>query len=132
MSIRREVNESLLARLLFVLVVLLPFAVLFLLPGGAPLHSGFWFWAILLACFWFMLSTLVGPEEPASEPQGPRMIHQDEQSADVRDVMDVSIATEDLSGVRTFRGHLRESAAGGYGQPREAFFKQTTPMVLEE
>ena len=132
MSIRREVNESPLARLLFVLAVLLPLAVLFLLPGGAPLHSGFWFWAILLACFWFMLSTVVGPKEPASEPQGPRMIHQDEQSADVREVMDVRIATEDLSGVRTFRGHLRESAAGAYAKLRQAFLNQATPMVQED
>lgn len=55
MSIRREVKESLLARLLFVLAVLLPFAVLFLLPGGrrstAGSGSGPSSWHVFGLCF---------------------------------------------------------------------------------
>ena len=132
MKVRRELNESLWARLVFVLAVLLPFVILFLLPGAAPLHGGFWFWVILLACFWLMLSMIGRPTEAASDPQGPRMIHEDEQSADIRDVMDVRIATEDVSGVRTFRGRLRESAAGAYDKLKQAFSNQATPMVQED
>ena len=132
MSVRRKLNESLWARLLFVLAVLLPFAVLFLLPGAAPAYGGFWFWVILLACFWLMLSMIGEPAEVASEPQGPRMLHENEQFAAIRDVMDVRIATEDRSGVRTFRGHLRESAAGAYDKLKHAFSIRATPMVQED
>lgn len=116
------------------IAVLLPFVILFLLPGGAPLYGGFWFWVILLACFWLMLSMIDSPADAASEPQaaGPRMLHEDEQSAAIRDVMDVRIATEDPSGVRTFRGRLRESAAGVYDKLKHAFSSQATPMVQED
>ena len=127
-----KLNESLWARLLFVLAVLLPFAVLFLLPGAAPAHGGFWFWVILLACFWLMLSMIGRPAEVASEPQDPRMLHENEQFAAIRDVMDVRIATEDPSGVRTFRGRLRGSAASVHDKLKQAFSIRATPMVQED
>lgn len=132
MKVRRELNESLWARLVFVLAVLVPFVILFLIPGAAPAYSGFWFWVVLLACFWLMLSMIGSPAEAASEPQAPRMLHENEQSAAIRDVMDVRIATEDPSGVRTFRGRLRESAAGAYDKLKQAFSNQATPMVQED
>ena len=60
------------------------------------------------------------------------MLHESEQSAAIREVMDVRIATEDPSGVRAFRGRLREPAAGVYDKLKHAFSSQATPMVQED
>jgi len=106
-------------RILMVLIFLIPLAFLFLAPG-VPMHfAGSWFWVALLVCFFLIFSMLgMSTPETAEEPAGPKMIHEQEQPDAIKEIMSVRVATEEPSGVRVFRGRLRESAARAYEKLR--------------
>lgn len=115
-------------RVLMVLIFLDPLALLFLAPG-VPLHfAGLWFWVALLVCF-FLIFSMLGMPTPkmAEEPAGPRMIHEQEQPDAIREIMSVRVATEEASGVRVFRGSLRESAARAYETLKASLSDQAVP-----
>ncbi|HJT70834.1 MAG TPA: site-2 protease family protein [Terriglobales bacterium] len=120
--------------LLLILVVLIPLAVLFLLPGGGFYTGTLWFWLFLLVCFWLLFTMLGMPGATVADtaPQQPRMLHEQEQPSVVRELMDVQVATEQPAGVQVFRGTLRESAAAVYDKLKRAFSGQTVPMVQED
>src|SRR5262245_5603342 len=121
------------ARLLLILAVLLPLVILFLLPGGALVRGGPWFWLALLLCFW-VIRALLGPTpraaESAAEPAF-QMLPPEEQPEVVREVMDVGLATEQ-AGVRTFHGRLREPAATAYDKLQRASPEGIVPLLQED
>ena len=130
---KKEMRTSTWSRLLLVLLLLMPLAVLFLLPGGGLLGGGLWFWMALLLCFWVIWMLFGMSEETAEEIQKleSRMLHEEEQPAPIREVMDVRIATEQ-AGVQVFRGRLREAAATVYEKLKRAFPDRTVPLVQED
>lgn len=125
------------SRLLILLLVLLPFALLFLAPGSVTGVSAFGtvaFWFALLFCFWVIFFILGMPEAQMSPAHhlGPRMLADAEQPDAVKDVMTVSMATEGADGVRIFRGRLRESADAAYQKLKRAVGGQTVPLLQED
>ena len=114
-------------QLLLILAILLPLIVLFLLPGGGMMQGGMFFWMGLLLCFW-LLSLLFGTTE-ASEPEvTTRHLSTEEQPLVVKEVMDVRFAEED-TGVRVFRGRLREPATAVYAKLKHTLGAESTPLL---
>ena len=121
------------SRLLWVLLLLMPIIVLFLAPAAAPLAAGIWFWIALLVCFWLIAAIAGMPEaERGPEGSGPRMIPDTAQPDAIKDVLFVNVATEDATGVRTFRGRLRMSAQAAHARLRQAFGEQSVPLLQED
>lgn len=128
-----EMRSNTWLRLLLVFALLLPFALLFLLPGAGWLGGGLWFWMVLLLCFWLLLMMLGSPGVTAeTAAPGPRMIHETEQPSAVRELMDVNVATEETAGVRIFRGRLRGSAAAAYEKLKRSVSENTIPMLQQD
>lgn len=130
---KSTIRDEVWFQLLVVLVLLLPLVVLFLLPGGALLAGGLWFWLVLLLCFWALwaLLTPAGTMTAETGEPEPRMLHEPEQPEVVREVMKVRLATEE-AGVRTFHGPLREPATTAYEKLKRAFSRQTVPMLQQD
>ena len=129
-----RVHENTWSRLLIVIAVLIPLAVLFLIPGLPAFSSIFSFWLLLLLCFW-LIWAMVGTQESTTvdtAPAGPRMLHEEEQPEAVRDVMKVQVATEEPTGVRIFRGRLRESASAAFERLKRNLGRETVPMLQED
>lgn len=118
------------SKLLWVLVFLLPLAVLFLLPGRSLVSGGLWFWLILIATFWLILAVLGSPRERPAEAQ-MRMLDVRDEPAAVREVMGVRVATEE-AGVRVFRGKLLLPATSAYQKLKLAFRGNAVPMLQED
>ena len=119
------------SRLLWILLILLPLAILFLPPGGGLLGGGIWFWLTLVVSFWVVWSLLGSPHEnKAPEPQ-IRMLDENEEPSAVRDVMSVQVAVEE-SGIKVFRGRLSVSAATAYERLRAALRGKALPMVQQD
>lgn len=120
------------SRLLWVLLLLMPLILLFLAPAAAPLAWGMWFWIALLVCFWLIaaIAGMPGAEQP--EVSGPRMIPEVALPDAIKEVMSVNVATEDDTGVRTFRGRLRIPAAAAHERLRRAFGEQSVPLLQED
>jgi membrane-associated protease RseP (regulator of RpoE activity) len=114
-------------RLLMILCILLPLFILFLLPGGAFLHGGMFFWMGLLLCFW-ILSLLFGTTGASAPAATPHLLTTEEQPGAVREVMDVRFAEEE-AGVQTFRGPLREPAAAAYAKLKRLLGAGAAPLV---
>lgn len=132
---RRASGVATWVRLLLVLAFLLPLAGLFLLPGVGMLASGHWFWLVLLLCFFVILLMAGGPSESitAPSPTARRMLPLEEQPQEIRELMDVEIATEEPAGVRVFRGQLRAPAAVVYDRLKSGIFPaRTVPLVQED
>lgn len=131
---KRSTEVATWSRLLLVLAFLLPLAALFLLPGVGMLAGVHWFWLVLLLCFFVILLMAGGPASPATEPSGTqrRMLPLEEQPQEVRELMDVEIATEEPAGVQVFRGRLRASAAAVYDRLKRIFSARTVPLIQED
>jgi len=114
-------------QLLWILAILLPLIVLFLLPGGGMMHGGMFFWMGLLLCFW-LLSIIFGTTGSNEPEVAARLLSTEEQPLVVKQVMDVRFAEED-DGVRVFRGRLREPAAAVYAKLKHAFGANSTPLL---
>jgi len=132
-GMKDRIRNDLWARLLIILGFLLPLAVLFLLPGGAPVNALLWFWMAVLftiSLSWMLLGV---PQESTRDPERiePRVLREDEQPEPVRQVMDVKAAIEEM-GVRVFRGTLRDSASAVYEKLKHAFSGQTVPLVQQD
>lgn len=127
------IKSSFLVQLVVILVLLLPLIILFLLPGGALIPGTFWFWLILLFCFWVIWALLTpasAARSQAAEPE-PRMLAPEEQPETVREVMNVRFATE-KEGVRMFHGPLREPPGVAFDKLNGAFSGETVPMLQED
>ncbi|HQZ68147.1 MAG TPA: hypothetical protein PLY87_23815 [Planctomycetaceae bacterium] len=97
---------------LFILCLLMPVLFLLTMPGGTMMGGIFWFWMILLLCFWMMGKMVAATGEgEVGQRSGHqlRMLSVEEQPSIIRRVMDVRLATEN-HGVRVFRGPLLEPA----------------------
>lgn len=117
-------------RLLFILSILLPLIIVFLLPSGRIPAGAMFFWMGLLLCFW-LTSLLFETRETSAPAATPRPLTADEQPPTVREVMDVRFAEEE-QGVRIFRGRLREPAAQAYADLRRALGADATPMLTAD
>lgn len=129
-----RVQRDVWSRLLLVLLLILPVAILFFLPDGAVMAPGLWLWAVLLVCFALLLLMLGMPEQvDARVPRRyPRMLPEQEQPDVIGDVMAVNVATEDPVGIRIFRGQLRQSASAAYERVKQASGPGTVPMLQED
>ena len=122
--------------LLFVLCLLMPVLFLLTMPGGTMMGSIFWFWLILLLCFWMMGSMVAAAGECEGEA-GVRPSHQlrmlsvDEQPSVIRRVMDVRLATEN-QGVSVFRGPLLEPADQALNDLQTEFEGRNLPLIQED
>ena len=121
-------------RAFLVLLFLAPLGILFFLPGVPVYLGGIWFWLALIVCIWILLTVMGTPEAATagSEPPAPRMLHDDEQPESVKEVMNVRVATEEPSGIRIFRGRLRESAAAVYEKLKNSVSDKSVPMIQED
>ena len=119
------------SRLLWILLILLPLAILFLTPGGGRLTGGLWFWLTLLVSFWLVWS-IVGTPEAAKPPEPQvRMLDENEEPGAVREVMNVQAALEE-AGVKIFRGKLLVSAAVAYEKLKASLHEKSIPMVQRD
>ena len=122
------------SRLIRVLLLLMPFIVLFFAPAAAPVAVGLWFWLALLLVFWLIAAIAGIPtaESASTSASGPRMLPEVEQPEAVKQVMSVNVATEDAAGLRIFRGRLRLSAVSAYEKLRSAFGGESVPMLQQD
>lgn len=132
---RGRIRQEAWSRLLLILAVLLPLAVVFLLPGGGLFFGGMWFWLALLLCFWFVWLMLGTPDDAEAAavpgPAGPRVLTAEEQPNVVREVLDVRLATEQ-HGVQAFRGPLKEPPEVAFEKLKQASGPQAVPFVQED
>lgn len=120
------------SRLIYILMLLLPLMILFLMPGGA-LMTGMWFWMVLLLSFWMIWLFLGVPASEAGEVMEtePRMLIESEQPQVIRDAMNVRIATEE-AGIQVFRGRLREPATVAFEKLKRSLSDGTVPLLQED
>ena len=120
--------------LLLVLFLLLPLTMLFLMPGhGMYFAAVHWFWFTLLITWlvmWLVFGSM-GARGAVEEPE-PRILPEADQPETVREVMNVTSATEESGGTRVFRGRLRESANSAYGKLKAAFAPRTVPLLTDD
>ena len=121
--------------LFFILCLLMPVLFLLTMPGGTMMGGIFWFWLILLLCFWMMGSMVGGASTEANDTQRLRnqlrMLTAEEQPGIIRRVMDVRLATEN-QGVRVFRGPLLEPADQALDDLQREFEGQSVPLIQED
>jgi len=119
-------------RLLWILLLLLPLAAVFFLPGSGFILGALWFWAFLLFCLTIIWALLGRPTEAATAAaeMPAHALAESEQPPVVREVMDVKSATEE-SGVRVFRGPLHEAASTAYAKLKTAF-TGAVPMLQKD
>ena len=114
---------------LVVLLVLWPMMMIFMMPGGPGVIGPLWFWLVLLVSLGILLGIGGGGRVPVTEESGPRMLHESEQPAVVREVMRVDVATEQPEGTRIFRGRLNQSADSAYARLRSVLSGDTVPLL---
>ena len=121
-----------LLRLLFIISLLLPWLIFFLLPGHALLGL-FYFWVAMMLClFLIWIMAAQGRQEVVEGGSlGPRMLYDVEQPDIVRQLMDVRIAIEER-GIQIFRGPLRESAEVAYEKLRQALSDRLLPLLQKD
>lgn len=117
-----------------ILLLLLPFMILFLIPA-MNLLSGMWLWIVLLICFWivwFLIANLTSAIRNKTHVEsGLRMLQESEQPQIIRNAMNVRIATEE-AGVQVFRGRLLEPATTVFEKLKQAFPEQIIPLIQED
>jgi membrane-associated protease RseP (regulator of RpoE activity) len=117
------------------LLLLLPLAVLFLMPGTGMVLGTMWFWLALMLCLWMVWMVLGVPRDESTEAApviaGPRSLAADDLPPLVRQAMDIRLATEH-DGVLVFRGPLKEPAERVYENLKQEAGEQTVPLVQED
>lgn len=127
-----EVKEhQLLSRLLWILLLLLPLAILFLMPGGGILGGGVWFLVTLLISMWLIHAVLGSAIKEKPEEPKTRMLDVSEEPSAVREVMGVQVATEE-AGIQIFRGKLLVPAAAAYERLKVALRGSVVPLLRED
>ena len=132
---KEQLHNSVWVRLLWILLMLLPIAVLFFLPGASLLSGGVLVWLLFPVCLWLMLWMMREPTQSTTTAQqdlGPRMLLESEQPAAIRQVMDVKIATEEPTGAQLFRGRLREPAVSAYASLTRVLDNRATALLQED
>ncbi|MGH9632933.1 MAG: site-2 protease family protein [Bryobacteraceae bacterium] len=122
-------------RLLTILLLSLPLALLFLAPAGSPAATLIVFWILALLSV-FLLWRLLGipADETALRQERelqPHEVVEEDVPQPVRQVMNVRVADE-MEGVQIFRGKLRESAAAAYRVLRNSLSERVIPMMQED
>ena len=117
------------ARLITLLVVMLPLLVLFLLPGGS-MAGVLWFWllaflAVLL--IWSMLGR--PPDDDLPVFASPRPLSPEEQPASVSRVLTVDEGVEVSQGVQIFRGRLRGDPESAFAELKRQIGPGTVPLL---
>ena len=120
------------ARLITLLVVLLPLLVLFLLPGGS-MAGVLWFWllafvAVLL--IWSMLGRPPNDDLPVFA--SPRPLSPEEQPASIRRVLTVDEGVAVPQGVQIFRGRLRGDPESAFAELKREIGPGTVPLLQPE
>ncbi|MEZ5398796.1 MAG: site-2 protease family protein [Bryobacteraceae bacterium] len=130
---KKDSEPDVWSRLLLLLTILLPLAVLFFLPGGTLFAGGPWLWLLLLLSVWLAWWILGLPSDAAREPSElhSHPLAAEQQPAVVREVMEVNIAVEE-AGARIFRGRLREPAASVYEKLKMSLPAETSIHLRED
>jgi membrane-associated protease RseP (regulator of RpoE activity) len=128
-DLKNSLRSSFWLRALMVALMLLPVVALFLFPGRL-LVGVFWFWVLMLICFWvvWLLMARFGQKTIATEPEVHLLADQPEP---IREVMDIQLAQED-SGIQIFRGRLREPAETAFPKLKQALGNQFVPLLQED
>jgi Zn-dependent protease len=117
-----------------ILLLLLPFMILFLIPAIALLES-MWLWMVLLICIWmiwFLIANLTSAiRDKTHVESGLRMLQESEQPQIIRNAMNVRIATEE-AGIQVFRGRLLEPATTVFEKLKQAYPEQMIPLIQED
>lgn len=130
MKSRFEGNAA--ARVLIVLLLIIPLLVLFLLPAGTTMGA-VCFWlvvALTVLLIWTVLGRPTNEGVPALA--GPRPLTPDEYPASLRRVLRIDEAVEMEAGVRVFRGALREHADRAFADLKQEVGSGTVPLLQDE
>src|SRR5262245_47476358 len=101
------------------LVIMLPVLILFLLPGGS-MAGARWFWLLAVLIVLLVWSMLGRPADDGLQPFAhPRPLAPGEQPDAVLRSMNVDEAVEVPSGVRIFRGTLKNDAENAFATLRQ-------------
>jgi membrane-associated protease RseP (regulator of RpoE activity) len=120
------------ARLITLLLTMLPLLILFLLPAGS-MAAGLWFWLVALLSVLLVWSVLGRPEDEGLPiVAGPRQLQLDEQPGAVRRHMNVDEVLEMQPGVRVFRGTLKEDAESAFASLRQEVGPAIVPLLQPE
>jgi membrane-associated protease RseP (regulator of RpoE activity) len=117
-------------QLLFVLLCLMPLAVLFLLPSGGLLPS-LLFWFLLMLSFLALWSILGRKASLAADAPEIKILSIEDVPLIVREIMNVALATEQ-GNVRIFRGRLRLSPSDAFAKLKNAFSPQAIPLLQQD
>ncbi|HEY2586762.1 MAG TPA: site-2 protease family protein, partial [Tepidisphaeraceae bacterium] len=127
-------------RVMLVVLMILPIAVLFLLPGGAIMMGVFWFWPLLLLGVWLLwLGIGAAPEPVAAEPTAATVAAPvapplappvaAEPPDAVRDVMEVRAAEVAPGGAMVFRGPLKVDSETAFKRLKGSLEGRGVPLL---
>ena len=126
---RRQAEAAI--RLLWLIAILSPLALLFLAPARAPGPLAALFWIVLLGCalviYWLMGFAM--DETPLQLERRP--IAPAERPPVVDEVLDVESATQH-GGVQVFRGRLRGPSPDAYAKLKASLSDRWLPLLEED
>jgi membrane-associated protease RseP (regulator of RpoE activity) len=117
------------ARLITLLLIMLPLFILFFLPGGS-IATGLLFWLLVLLSVVLVWSVLGRPPNDGLPAfAGPRRLELEDQPGPIRRHMDVDEAIEVPPGVRIFRGTLRQDAERTFDSLKQEVGPEIVPLL---
>jgi len=120
------------ARLITLLILVLPLLILFLLPAGS-MAGILWFWPLAffaIVIMWLLLGRPSDDRLPAFA--GPRQLRSEEHPGSVRRVLNVEESIEVPPGVQIFRGTLRGDADQVFSELKKEIGPETVPLLQPE
>lgn len=121
------------ARVLIIVLLLLPLAAVFLLPSGS--YAGlFWFWTFGLALMLLLLFTLGMPREaaPATGGAAAAAPPMEPPPESVEQVLEIQQAAAAPAGVRLYTGRLRAQAETAFYQLRRSLPSGVIPLMTDQ
>ncbi|MBX9601982.1 MAG: site-2 protease family protein [Bryobacteraceae bacterium] len=118
------------ARILIVVLLLLPLAAVFLLPSGS--YAGlFWFWTFGLLLMLLLLFTVGAPRESAVGG-GSSAAPSEPPPAPVEQVLEIQQVAAAPAGVRLYTGRLRAQAETAFHQLRRSLPSGVIPLMTDQ
>ena len=120
------------ARLITLLIIVLPLLILFLLPAGS-MAGVLWFWPLAffaILIMWLLLGRPSDDRLPAFA--GPRQLRSEEHPGSVRRFLNVEESIEVPPGVQIFRGTLRGDADHVFSELKKEIGPETVPLLQPE
>lgn len=130
-AVRQRMRMAIWLRIMLAGLVLATLVVVAFWPRLGPVGVVFWVWLFMLVSGWvawaflgrFRAATAAAAMEPEVRP-----LHETDEPAIIREVMDVQAASEQ-AGVLVFRGNLREPADVAFEKLKQAVGSQSVPLL---